>query len=247
MAGATPARRAGKAIHRGSGGTSPQRGAVSRPGTGGLRLIGYVRVSTAQQAGDNSHGLDAQRSALEKWCAAEGHTLVTTVVEVASTRDPERMYGRLNVESLLRAGLAEAMVVRDLDRASRSTLDGAQLLARAKDNGWRVVGTDGTDTSDPEQELMINIRLAVANEERRKIARRTKEGLAAAKAKGAQLGRPRTIPEPVVRRMKSLRREGLSVARIAAALDRGKTPPPNGGEKWSPATVRTVLVREGAM
>ncbi|MEJ2868417.1 recombinase family protein [Actinomycetospora sp. OC33-EN08] len=239
--GATP-----KARHRGSGGTGPQRGAVSPAPRTSLRLIGYVRVSTAQQAGDNSHGLDAQTDALRKWCELNGHSLVTVVPEVASTRDPARMYGRLAVEALLRAGVADAMAVRDLDRASRSTLDGAELLSRAKAAGWRVVGTDGLDSADEEQEMFINIRLAVAQEERRKIARRTREGLEAARAKGAQLGRPRQIDPKTVARMKRLRGEGLSVARIAAALDKGRTPPPNGGN-WSPATVRTVLVREGAM
>ncbi|PVZ10161.1 DNA invertase Pin-like site-specific DNA recombinase [Actinomycetospora cinnamomea] len=242
----TPGRATRKPRQRGSGGTGHGNGPSSTASTG-LRLVGYVRVSTAAQATDRSHGLNAQWDALDRWCRANGHELVTVVPEVASTRDPERMYGRLAVEALLRAGLADAMAVRDLDRASRGTLDGAEMLSRAVRHGWRVVGTDGLDSSDPEQELMINIRLAVAQEERRKIARRTREGLAAARSKGAVLGRPRTIPDAVVRRMKKLRTEGLSCARIAAALDRGKTPPPSGGANWSPATVRTVLRREGAL
>lgn len=254
---ATPGRRTRTRSTVGSVHEGPARGAVaSAEGkggssggptrTGGLRLVGYVRVSTAAQATDRSHGLNAQWDALDRWCRANGHELVTVVPEVASTRDPERMYGRLAVEALLRAGLADAMAVRDLDRASRGTLDGAEMLSRAVRHGWRVVGTDGLDSSDPEQELMINIRLAVAQEERRKIARRTREGLAAARSKGAVLGRPRTIPDAVVRRMKKLRTEGLSCARIAAALDKGRTPPPSGGA-WSAATVRTVLKREGAL
>lgn len=159
LTGATPSGRTSGARQRGSGGTSPQRGPVSTAPTGGLRLVGYVRVSTAAQATDRSHGLNAQWDALRRWCEANGHELVTVVPEVASTRDPERMYGRLAVEALLRAGLADAMAVRDLDRASRGTLDGAEMLSRAVRHGWRVVGTDGLDSSDPEQELMINMAL----------------------------------------------------------------------------------------
>ncbi|OLM17596.1 MULTISPECIES: recombinase family protein [unclassified Pseudonocardia] len=131
-------------------------------GGGGLRLIGYVRVSTAAQADEKRHGLAAQWRALDRWCKANGHALVTVVPEVASTRRPDRMYGRLAVEQALRAGLADAMAVRDLDRASRSTLDGAGLVARAQRHGWRIVGTDGLDSADPEQEFFVNVRLAMA-------------------------------------------------------------------------------------
>jgi DNA invertase Pin-like site-specific DNA recombinase len=209
-------------------------------------LIGYVRVSTAAQASERSHGLAAQEHALERWCRAAGHTLVAVVPEVASTRDPERMYGRLAVEAALRAGLADAMVVRDLDRASRSTLDGAQLVTRAAANGWRVVGTDGTDTADPEQEFLVNVRLAMAQEERRKISRRTREGLDAARAKGRTLGRPRAIPPTVERRIVRLRtKDGLSANAIARTLTEKRVPTSSGAAAWNPSTIRSVLARQG--
>jgi DNA invertase Pin-like site-specific DNA recombinase len=212
----------------------------------GLRLIGYVRVSTAQQATDRSHGLAAQWRALERWCRALGHVLVTVIPEVASTRDPERMYGRLAVEAALRAGLADAMAVPDIDRASRSTLDGAQLVGRATATGWRIVGTDGVDTADPEQEFLVNVRLAMAQEERRKIARRTREGLDAARAKGHVLGRPRTIPPAVERRIVRLRtKDGLSALAIARQLTAKKVPTPSGAAEWSPSTIRAVFARHG--
>ena len=207
-----------------------------------LRLIGYVRVSTAAQASEKSHGLAAQRRALEKWCRAAGHELVTVIPEVASASAPDRMFGRLAVENALRAGLADAMVVRDLDRASRSTLDGAQLLA----SGWRVLGTDGTDSADPEQEFLVNVRLAMAQEERRKISRRTREGLDAARASGKTLGRPPIITKATERRIAKLRRDGMSANKIAQALTAKKVPTPNGGAAWSPSTVRTVLARQEA-
>lgn len=221
--------------------TSEQQGAET-----GLRLIGYVRVSTAAQATEKSHGLAAQWRALEKWCHALGHVLVTVVPEVASTRNPERMYGRLAVEAALRAGLGDAMVVRDLDRASRSTLDGAALAGRAAANGWRIIGTDGIDTADPEQEFLVNVRLAMAQEERRKISRRTREGLEVVRARGAVLGRPRTIPPTVERRIVRLRsRDGLSAVAIARDLTTRRVPTPSGGATWNPSTIRSVLARQG--
>ncbi|GJF01694.1 recombinase [Pseudonocardia sp. D17] len=209
-------------------------------------MIGYVRVSTEGQASERSHGLTAQWRALEAWCRALGHVLVTVIPEVASTRHPERMYGRLAVEAALRAGLADAMVVRDIDRASRSTLDGAQLLGRAHDKGWRVVGTDGVDSADPEQEFLVNVRLAMAQEERRKIARRTREGLESARAQGKRLGRPRSISPTLARRIVRYRmKDGLSAQAIAALLTDKKVPAPGGGDRWHRSTVRRVLAREG--
>jgi len=171
---------------------------------------------------------------------------VTVIPEVASTRAPDRMYGRLAVEAALRAGLGDAMVVRDLDRASRSTLDGAQLVTRASANGWRVIGTDGIDTADPEQEFLVNVRLAMAQEERRKISRRTREGLEAARAKGKTLGRPRSLTPAVERRIVRLRKTGLSAQAIANTLTEKAVPTPNGGPSWSASTVRSVLARHAA-
>lgn len=205
-------------------------------------MIGYVRVSTEGQASERSHGLAAQWRALEAWCRVMGHVLLTVIPEVASTRNPERMYGRLTVEAALRAGLADAMVVRDLDRASRSTLDGAQLMA----SGWRIVGTDGVDSADPEQEFLVNVRLAMAQEERRKISRRTREGLETARAQGKQLGRPRSISPALARRIVRYRmKDGLSAQAIATRLTQKRVPTPGGGDRWHHSTVRRVLARAG--
>lgn len=228
--------------------TATTRNVASGPARtqSGLRVIGYVRVSTEGQASERSHGLAAQWRALERWCRAFGHVLVTVIPEVASTRTPERMYGRLAVEAALRAGLADAMVVRDLDRASRSTLDGAQLVGRAAERGWRIVGTDGVDSADPEQEFLVNVRLAMAQEERRKISRRTREGLDAARASGKSLGRPRSITPALARRIVRYRvKDGLSAQAIAALLTEKNVPTPGGGDTWHHSTVRRVFAREG--
>lgn len=231
-----------RSAHAGRSESRPESPATARP----LRLIGYVRVSTLKQADERSHGLAAQRAELDRWCRANGHELVTVVPEVASTRAPDRMYGRLAVESALRAKLADAMVVRDLDRATRSTRDGAALLHRAVQEGWRVIGTDGTDTADPEQEFLINVRFAMFQEERRKISRRTREGLEAARANGSQIGRPSKIDTKTTRKIVKMRtRDGMSAQAIAKQLTAQKVPPPGGGGQWHHSTIRDVFAREG--
>lgn len=49
------------------------------------KAIGYVRVSTLKQ-GQNGFGLDAQRDAIESYCAANDLRLVAVIPDVMSTR-----------------------------------------------------------------------------------------------------------------------------------------------------------------
>lgn len=87
------------------------------------------------------------------------------------------------------------------------------------------------------------IRIALAQEERRKLARRTKDGIAAARRNGSKIGRPRLVPVTVERRIVRLHKEGLTLYRIAQHLDRAKTPTPQGGPSWAPSVVRDVITR----
>ena len=48
-----------------------------------MRVIGYARVSTAEQ-GDSGAGLAAQRAAIEAWCTYRGAELVRVEEDVAS-------------------------------------------------------------------------------------------------------------------------------------------------------------------
>jgi DNA invertase Pin-like site-specific DNA recombinase len=109
-----------------------------------------------------------------------------------------------------------------------------------------TLSVDGVDSDDPEQTLLTDIRLAVAQEERRKISERTKAGLEAARAKGKQLGRPSKVTPALARRIVRLRmKDGLSAQKIAANLTTKKVPAPGGGATWHHSTVRLILAREG--
>lgn len=210
----------------------------------GLRLIGYIRVSTREQG--NGHGLAAQQRAIEKWCREHGATLLTVVPDVMSTRKVDKLYGRHAAIAAVEAGIADGLIIRTLDRATRSTLDGAVLLDQARRNGWRLLSCDGIDSDDEQQALLTDIRIAVAAEERRKISERTREGLAQAKREGKRIGRPSKVSPTVARKIVKLRvKDGLSAQRIAAYLDQHNVPTPGGGERWHHSTVRDVFAREG--
>ena len=206
-----------------------------------MRLIGYVRLSKDNV---NGHSLNAQHDAIAQWCRANGHDLVTVVGEVKSARSPDRLQGRRLAVAALYAGLADGIVVRDLDRVSRSVIDSADLLQTVRIGGWVLFGAaDGTDTSDPQQALAIDIKAAVAAEERRKIAERTRNGLLAARRSGRRPGKPRQVPAEVEARIMRLSRKGISPYAIAKRLDKAGIPTPQNGKAWAPSVVRDVIKR----
>ena len=83
--------------------------------------------------------------------------------------------------------------------------------------------------------------LAVFSElERKLIGARTADALAAKKAAGARLGRPRVLPDDVLDRIATMRASGLSLRAIATALTAEGTPTATGG-LWHASTVASAL------
>jgi len=88
--------------------------------------------------------------------------------------------------------------------------------------------------------------MAFAQEEKRKIAERTKAGIARRRREGKRIGRPSTLDHTVVQRIRTLRAdEGKSAKAIAATLTADGVPTPGGGKHWHDSTIRGVLAREG--
>jgi DNA invertase Pin-like site-specific DNA recombinase len=141
--------------------------------------IAYYRVSTQRQ-GESGFGLEAQRATVERFAVAEGFTLANSFVEVESGADDDRPQ--------LMAALAEArrlkcpLMIAKLDRLSRDTHFVTGLLKHGK---VQIVIAELGLRAEP---FIIEIMAAVASQERRMISRRTKEALAAAKARGVKLG-----------------------------------------------------------
>lgn len=82
---------------------------------------------------------------------------------------------------------------------------------------------DGIDTSTPAGRFSFTIIAAVAELERELIRERTRAGLAAARRRGAKLGRPKVMFDLVLAR--ELRGQGRSIRDIAAALGVTSTTP----------------------
>src|SRR5207244_1141151 len=120
----------------------------------------------------------------------------------------------------LKAGRADGIVVAKLDRLSRSLQDFVGLIALAKKQKWHVVALDlGIDTSTSTGRLVANIMASVAEWEREAIGTRTREGMAAKKAQGVQMGKPSRTTLAVRARILHERSAGASLSKIADRLN----------------------------
>lgn len=93
----------------------------------GTVVLGYARVSTAEQAGDG-YGLDAQEAAIREECERRGWALLEVVREEgASAKSLDRPALRHALERIA-AGEASGLIAAKLDRLSRSVVDFGVLL-----------------------------------------------------------------------------------------------------------------------
>lgn len=138
------------------------------------KLVGLVRVSTNKQH-ESGLGEAAQRAAIEAHRDRTGCELlrVYTEVESGGHDDPEnRPAFRAAVAHAKRSNAA--LVIARVDRLLRSI----PMLAFLKRSGVRFLALDNPNAN----ELTVDILVAVAAEERRKIGERTRVALAAFKA-----------------------------------------------------------------
>jgi DNA invertase Pin-like site-specific DNA recombinase len=203
------------------------------------KFISYLRVSTDKQ-GERGYGIAAQRNAVEDYLNGGRWQLLGEFVEVES--------GKRNDRPELAKALAACrkhkakLVIAKLDRLARNVA----FIANLMDGKVDFVCCDMPEAS----RLTIHVLAAVAEHEREMIARRTKEGLAAAKARGVVLGNGELAAAnkaAAAERAKALApvfaELGEKSAReIARILNARKVATPAGGV-WHAQTVQRVRSR----
>ncbi|WP_328478508.1 recombinase family protein [Actinoplanes sp. NBC_00393] len=204
--------------------------------------VAYLRVSTEEQA-ESGAGIAAQRAAIEAEAERRGWVIVGWHTDAgASGKSMAKRPALADALAAVESGEATALVVAKLDRLSRSLVDFAALMERARSKGWNLVALDlGIDLSTPAGEFLASVMASAAQWERRIIGQRTREGLAAKKAAGVRLGRPASLPTEVRSRIVRAHREGANYSAIARDLNADGVPTAQGGAKWYPATVRAVV------
>jgi DNA invertase Pin-like site-specific DNA recombinase len=230
------------------------------------RVVGYIRVSTEQQA-DGGVSLEAQRAKLAAYALACDLELVAVEVDAGVSA---KSLGRPALQAALQrleAGEAGGLLVVKLDRLTRSVRDLGWLVEPKRFGGrWALLSVaDSIDTRSAAGRLVLNVLASVAQWEREATGERTRDALAHVKAQGAVLGASplglrraelrdhagRLVVEQdaaelaTIERIRELRADGLTLRAIAARLDADGHTTKRGG-RWYASTVRAVLARLGS-
>ncbi len=153
-----------------------------------MKLIAYYRVSTARQ-GDSGLGLEAQRAKVEAMAAEKGGEIIAEFVEVESGRKTDRPQLAAAMNQARKLGAVVA--VAKLDRLARDAELVLRLSREAEKNGFGgllFADLPEADCTTAAGRLLLSLMASVAEFEGRRISERTKEALAAAKARGRKLG-----------------------------------------------------------
>jgi DNA invertase Pin-like site-specific DNA recombinase len=210
------------------------------------QFVAYYRVSTDRQ-GRSGLGLDAQRDAVLRHLASHAGELIGEFCEIESGRRSDRPQLAAAIAAAKKA--KATLIIAKLDRLARNV----HFISGLMESGVDFVAADNPHAN----KLMVHMLAAFAEHEREQISQRTKDALAAAKARGIRLGcngAERLAPAyraAAVQRARELapllaelKGAGMSARRMAVELTVRGVPTPNGA-KWHGQTVRRMIDRAG--
>lgn len=214
------------------------------------RFVAYYRVSTQKQ-GTSGLGLEAQRESVVTYLNGGNWELLKEFTEVETAtnkRNRPELSAALAYCKLVKA----ALIVAKLDRLARNVAFVSTLM----ESGVDFVAADFPQAN----RLTIHILAAVAEHEAEMVSKRTKDALAAAKARGVKLGNPNLTDEargagraaravradenaqrirPIV---EALQAQGLGLRGIARELNTQSIRTPLGKE-WTATAVKNTMAR----
>jgi DNA invertase Pin-like site-specific DNA recombinase len=179
-----------------------------------LRVAIYERVSRAHQA------TALQTDEIGAFVERRGWKVVKRYVDhgVSGARDRRPELDKMLADA--RAGKFDVIVVFKTDRLARSLRHLVTMLDELASNGVGFVSiTEPFDTTSPSGRLLLQIVGAMAEFERSLIVERTRAGVAAARRRGAKIGRPRARID--LDRALELRAAGKSIREAAKVLGVG--------------------------
>lgn len=144
-----------------------------------IQYVAYLRVSTQKQ-GFSGLGIEAQKEIIENYLSHKNP--IAEYIEVESGRKTERGRPKLKEALELCRKTGARLIVAKLDRLARNVAFLSQLL----DSDVDIVFCDFPQAN----KMVLHILAAISQYEAELIATRTKQALAAKKAKGCTLGNP---------------------------------------------------------
>jgi DNA invertase Pin-like site-specific DNA recombinase len=220
------------------------------------RVIGYVRVSTTEQA-SNGVSLEEQRNRINGYAAAHGLEVVRIESDDGiSGKTTANRPGLQKALRVLKRRKAGGLVVVKLDRLSRSLRDALDLVSRSEREGWELhsIG-ENLDTSTPHGRFVVHLFAALAQLEREQIGERTRNGMAELRRQGKRISRippfgfrfedgslvPVDGEQRILRRMRRLGDGGAGPSRVAQVLNEDGLQNPRTGRLWTPGNVGAIM------
>lgn len=171
-------------------------------------ILGYARVSTPEQ------DLSGQVSRLQEAGA------IRVFEDVVSGKE----FHRPGLTTLLdHSRPGDSLAITRLDRLGRSLKELLETVDDLKTRSVHLISLEEKiDTTSAAGELIFHVFGSIAHFERRLIAERTKDGIAAAKKRGRRPGRP-ALEAETVSALKTLVGAGTSVTQAAKNLGIGRS------------------------
>ncbi len=185
------------------------------------RIAIYCRVSTTDQS------CSRQERDLRAYAQKAGYEVVGVWKETASGSKNNRVE-RKKVINLAQAREIEGVLVTELTRWGRSTIDLITTLQDLAHWGVSIIATTGLqfDLTTPQGKLIASVMASLAEFERDLVRERVRSGLAAAKANGKKLGRQpgqRVKADRYASKVLQMVSEGHSYRQVAQKLHLSKT------------------------
>jgi DNA invertase Pin-like site-specific DNA recombinase len=161
--------------------TTQIKGQIEEP----MQVIGYIRVSTEEQ------DLDKQEHLLLKY-AHQHEMQISDFVQVEISSRKSTQERRID-ELLARLDSGDVLLVAELSRLGRNMFEVINLINQLSANGVQLIFVRQPElsTAGAHGKLLLAIYSYFAEAEREFISVRTQQGLAAARAQGKHLGRPK--------------------------------------------------------
>ena len=184
-----------------------------------MNVIGYIRVSSDKQ------DLQKQEHLLLRYAQQQDLQVSEFInIEISSRKG---MKERRIDELLDRLNEGDVLLVAELSRLGRNMFEVINIINQLSENGVEVIFVRQPELSTvgPHRKLLLAIYSYFAEAEREFISMRTKQGLAAARASGKKLGRPKgsrdkeRILDPYREQIKEYLQLGLSLSRIRTILN----------------------------
>ena len=149
------------------------------------KIIGYIRISTDRQ------DLDKQRHLLLEH-ARRQHLFIDEFVEIEMSSRKSNAARRID-ELIAKLDTGDLLLVAELSRLGREMLQVLNIINALSEKGVEItfIRQPELSTSGDYGKLLLAIYSYFAEAERTFISLRVKQGLAAARAKGVKLGRPK--------------------------------------------------------